>query len=71
MRRRDFIVSVLLGGVAVAWPLLTRAQQAIRMRRVGVLMPYTQSNLDAQRNFLTFPICDVSEYSWAFPANTT
>jgi hypothetical protein len=23
------------------------------------------------RTDLTFPICDVSEYSWAFPANTT
>jgi hypothetical protein len=45
MRRRDFISLV---GVAVAWPLAARAQQPDRMRLIGVLMAYAESDSTAQ-----------------------
>jgi putative ABC transport system substrate-binding protein len=65
MRRRKFIS--LLGG-AGAWPLAARGQQPERMRRVGVLMPTSADNPDAQARLAAF-LQGLQQFGWAVGRN--
>src|SRR5499425_2433355 len=61
MMRREFIT--LLGGAAT-WPLVARAQQGERVRRVGVLMPFAEDNPVGQARLAAF-LEGLRQLGWA------
>ena len=62
MRRRAFIT--LLGGAAAAWPLAAKAQQADRMRRIGVLAGSAQENDPAAQTDLAVFRQTLQQLGW-------
>jgi putative ABC transport system substrate-binding protein len=60
MKRREFIAGI---GIAVAWPVVARAQQSERMRRIGVLMPYAERDPVAEA-YLSGFIRGLTDLGW-------
>ena len=52
MQRREFIG--LLGGAAATWPIPARGQQPDRMRRIGVLMGYSENDPETKARLAAF-----------------
>jgi putative tryptophan/tyrosine transport system substrate-binding protein len=65
MRRREFIAG--LGGAA-AWPLASQAQQAVRMRRIGVLSPVAEDDPASAARLAAF-VRGLQELGWSVGRN--
>jgi ABC-type uncharacterized transport system substrate-binding protein len=65
-RRRELIT--LLSGAAVAWPLAARAQQPERIRRIGILMPYSKGDPEFAKRLQAFRQ-ELAKLGWADGVN--
>jgi putative tryptophan/tyrosine transport system substrate-binding protein len=65
MRRREFIT--LVGGAA-AWPLVARAQQTDRVRRIGILPPNAKSDPEGQ-TWIKELTQRLTEFGWTSDGN--
>jgi len=61
MRRREFIR--LFSSTVVAWPLVARAQQQERVRRIGVLMNLVEDDPEASARISAF-VQRLSQLGW-------
>jgi len=61
MKRREFIT--LIGVSAAAWPLAARAQEPGPMRRIGMLVNFTEDDPEARRRVAAFQK-SMSELGW-------
>jgi putative ABC transport system substrate-binding protein len=68
MRRREFIK--LIAGAMAVWPFAVRAQQIKRTRRIGVLMPLSANDPEAQARVAAF-LQGLQELGWSVGRNVT
>ena len=60
MNRRTLIAGL---GSPVAWPMMARGQPVERVRRIGVLEPFSDDDFDARAMFSGL-ISGLAEYGW-------
>ena len=65
MRRRTFIAGL---GSAAAWPVVVRAQQAERVRRIGMLTGLASDDQEAQTRNAAF-LQALQELGWTVGRN--
>ena len=65
MKRREFIVA--LGGAAT-WPLVARAQQGERVRRIGLLMNFPEADTEGSTRLVAF-LQRMRELGWSDDGN--
>jgi putative ABC transport system substrate-binding protein len=65
MRRREFIGGL---GSAAIWPLAARAQQGDRVRRIGALMPYDETEPEGKARLSAFTQ-GLAELGWTDDRN--
>jgi putative ABC transport system substrate-binding protein len=65
MRRREFIAGL---GTAAAWPLVARAQQPNRMRRIGMLMGQAATDPEGQTRVIAF-VQGLAQLGWTVGQN--
>jgi putative ABC transport system substrate-binding protein len=65
MRRREFIAGL---GTAAVWPMVARAQQGDRVRRIGVLMP-GDANDPLRKSFVSASTQALSDLGWTVGRN--
>src|SRR5215472_6763964 len=64
--RRKFLAT--LGGAAASWPLVARAQQSERVRRIGVLSSLAADDPETQARHAAF-LQGLQEWGWTTGRN--